>query len=64
MNDLTLSFNNVFLEACACVSGPKERKGPLKDYIDYSFDNERANKKSFKKKKKEMVRKCIELLFR
>lgn len=64
MKYLTLSFNNVFLEACACVSGPKEKNGPLGKYIDYSFDSERASQSSFEKGEKKMVSKCFEILFK
>ena len=64
MKYLTLSFNNVFLEACSCVSGPKEKEGPIGEYLDYSFLSERANQSSFEKGEKEMVSKCIEILFK
>ena len=42
----------------------KEKEGPIGEYLDYSFLSERANQSSFEKGEKEMVSKCIEILFK
>ncbi|MBE6132007.1 MAG: stage V sporulation protein AD [Erysipelotrichaceae bacterium] len=64
MNYLTLSFNNVFIRACSSVSGPKEKSGPLGNFFDYSFENERANQKTFEKGEVEMLKTSLEILLK
>lgn len=64
MSFLTLNFNDVFIKACATVSGPKEQNGPLGSYFDYSFSHERANQKSFEKGEQEMVTKALEIVLK
>ena len=64
MNYLTLSFNNVFIRACSSVSGPKEKSGPLGDFFDYSFENERADQKTFEKGEVEMLKTSLEILLK
>ena len=35
----SVEFNNVFLRSSAAISGPKEKKGPLGKFFDYSYDD-------------------------
>ena len=61
MSLLTVTYNNVFIKACASVSGPEEKKGPLGEYFDFSFDNIRAGEKTFEQGEQKMVSKAIEI---
>lgn len=41
--------NPPFIKAAACIVGPKEGEGPLKDYFDEVIDNEMYGEKSWEK---------------
>ncbi|MDD6302069.1 MAG: stage V sporulation protein AD [Bacillales bacterium] len=58
----TIFYNDVYLLDTATVSGPKESKGPLKEYLDFSYERELANASSFEKAELEMVNKTLSIL--
>ena len=35
----SVEFSKVFLRSSAAISGPKEKKGPLGEFFDYSYDD-------------------------
>ena len=44
-----LTFDNVYINTTATVSGPKEYEGPLGNYFDFHYKDLRLNQKSFEK---------------
>ena len=57
----TIYFNNIFLISSATVGGPKEKEGPLGEYLDYCYDDMMANQDSYEKGESEMISKAISL---
>lgn len=56
-------FNQVFLQEAISVSGPKEEKGPLGKYFDYSFDTLEMGEASWEHAEIKMMKKALDLLF-
>ena len=42
---MTFKFNNVYVANTGCVTGPYEKKGPLGNKFDKSYDEEKVVKK-------------------
>lgn len=57
----SLKFENVYLKSSAVVVGPKESKGPLEKYFDYSFLKLNCNEKSWEKAEIKMYNTAISL---
>lgn len=57
----TFKFNNVFIISSATVSGPKEKEGPLGNYIDYSYDDVMAGTSSFELGESKMITLAMQL---
>ena len=47
MSNLTIIFNETYLNETSVVSGPKEKEGPLGNYFDYSFKSELASEDTY-----------------
>lgn len=62
VKDFSYSFNDVFLENCASVSGPLEKKGPLGNFFDRSYKTLRLNKKSFEQAEIKMQKDVLDIL--
>lgn len=45
----SLSFENVYIKSSATISGPREKKGPIGDYIDKSYPNLSCEESSWEK---------------
>lgn len=43
----SIEFNRVYLRSCAAVSGPKEGKGPLGNYLDFSYKDNYIGQESW-----------------
>lgn len=56
----TLKINNVYLKAKYTVASKKEKEGPLKEYIDYFFDDNYCNEKSFEKAEQRLNKVAID----
>lgn len=57
----TCYYRNLFLISSSTVSGPKEKEGPLGQYIDFSYEDIMAGKSSYEKGESEMISKVISL---
>lgn len=57
----TTFFNDVYLYSSSTISGPKEKEGPIGEFIDYSFDDEMAGKDSYEKGESKMIDQAISL---
>ena len=57
----TYKFNNVYIISSATVSGPKEKEGPLCNYIDYSYDDAMAGTLSFEQGESKMIMTALQL---
>lgn len=55
----SLEFNNVFLKSSGVVSGPKEKDGPLGNYIDYTFDDLHCDGDSWEAAEMNLMRKAL-----
>ncbi len=58
----SLSFDSVFVENTAVVTGPKEKNGPYGNYFDYSYDNNYCNEKTWEKAEIALVKKAFEII--
>lgn len=61
---MTFKFNNVYVENTGCVTGPYEKKGPLGNKFDKSYDNLYINEKSFEDAEVRLFEESIEILLR
>lgn len=58
----SLCFSNVYFNNSSVVVGPKESKGPLKQYFDYCFDDLYCNESSFEKAEIKMYKTSFDIL--
>lgn len=56
----TIRLKNVYLKAKYTVASKKEKEGPLKDYIDYLFNDNYCNEKSFEKAEQRLNKVAID----
>lgn len=61
---MTFKFNNVYVENTGCVTGPYEKKGPLGNKYDKSYDDLYINEKSFEDGEVRLLEESIEILLR
>lgn len=57
----TVTFKDTYLYSSSTISGPKEKKGPIGEYIDYSFDDEMAGKDAYEKGETKMIDQSLSL---
>ncbi len=57
----TIYFQNTYLYASSTISGPKEKEGPIGEFIDYSFPDEMAGKDSYEKGESKMIDQALSL---
>lgn len=57
----TYRFQNVYIISSSTVSGPKEKEGPLGNYIDYDFSDIMAGMNSFESGESKMILTAIQL---
>ncbi len=57
----SIIFNNVYLKSSAVVVGPKEEKGPLSKYFDYTFNDLKCNEISWEKAEMKMYNTAFDL---
>lgn len=58
----SIQYDNVYLKAAACVSGPKEADGPLGEYYDASYPNLYCEQDTWEKAEIQMLRDAFELV--
>ena len=61
---MTFKFDNVYVNNTACVTGPYEKKGPLGNKFDKSYDDFYCNEKSFELAEVRLMEESIEILLR
>ena len=61
---MTFRFDNVYVDNTACVTGPYEKKGPLKTKFDKSYDDLYMNEKTFEDAEVRLMEESIEILLR
>ena len=59
--DKTILFNDAYMHQYACVAGPTEKAGPLKDGFDLTYDDLYAGEKTFEKAERAMQTKTQDL---
>lgn len=64
MSNLTIIFNETYLNETSVVSGPKEKEGPLGNYFDYSFKSELASEDTYEKAEIEYSKASLSILFK
>lgn len=52
-------FNDVYLKSSGVVSGPKEKSGPLGDYIDYNFNDLYCGMNSWEEAEMNLMRQAL-----
>lgn len=55
----SIAFDNVYLKSSGTVAGPKEKAGPLGDYIDYTFDDLHCSGNSWEDAEMNLMRKAL-----
>lgn len=53
-------FKNVYLRAASTISGPKEKKGPLGQYFDYSYSDNHCNAENWEQAEIKMQQNAID----
>ncbi len=61
---MTFNFDNVYIEECATVCGPYEKKGPLKKYFDKTYDDLYFGEDSFEKAEIKLVKDSLVMLLK
>lgn len=56
----TIKLKNVYIKAKYTVASNKEKEGPLKEYIDYFFNDNYCNEKSFEKAEQRLNKVAID----
>ena len=59
---MTISFNNVYIKEKAVVGGPYIKDGPLKKYLDCTYDDFYDGEKTFEDAEIKELNKCIDIL--
>lgn len=60
---MTINFNNIYIKDKAVVGGPYIKDGPIKKYLDYSYNDFYDGEKTFEDAEIKELNKCIEILF-
>ncbi len=55
----SIAYDNVYLKCWGTASGPKEKAGPLKEYIDYGFKNLYCDELSWETAEMNLMRKAL-----
>ena len=55
----SIVFDSVFIKSFAATSGPKEKSGPIGEYIDYSFDDLYCGKDNWEEAEMNLMRKAF-----
>lgn len=59
---MTISFNNVYIKEKAVAGGPYIKDGPLKKYLDCTYDDFYDGEKTFEDAEIKELNKCIDIL--
>lgn len=60
---MTIYYNNVYIKDKTVVGGPYIKDGPIKKYLDYSYNDFYDGEKTFEDAEIKELNKCIEILF-
>ena len=61
---MTFSYNNVFINEVATVTGPYEAKGPLSKYFDYSYNDLYFNANTWEQAESKSIIYAIDILLK
>lgn len=61
---MTFYYKNVYLEETATITGPYEKKGPLRNYFDKTYDDLYMGEKSFEKAEIKLVKDSLVMLMK
>lgn len=61
---MTFKYNNVYVKDATTVAGPYEKKGPLKDYFDKTYDDLYFGEDSWEKAEIKLVKDSLNLLLK
>lgn len=61
---MTFKYNNVYVKDSTTVAGPYEKKGPLKDYFDKTYDDLYFGEDSWEKAEIKLVKDSMNLLLK
>ncbi len=56
----TIKFQNVYVQSRGTAAGPTEKKGPLKNYFDTSYDDLYCGEESFEKAERVLLKDAID----
>ena len=61
---MTFKYNNAYIKDVATVAGPYEKKGPLRQYFDKTYDDLYFGEDSWEKAEIKLVRDSLDILLR
>lgn len=61
---MTFKYNNAYIKDAATVVGPYEKKGPLRQYFDKTYDDLYFGEESWEKAEIKLVRDSLDILLR
>lgn len=61
---MTFKYNNAYIKDAATVAGPYEKKGPLRQYFDKTYDDLYFGEDSWEKAEIKLVRDSLDILLR
>lgn len=61
---MTFKYNNAYIKDAATVAGPYEKKGPLRQYFDKTYDDLYFGEESWEKAEIKLVRDSLDILLR
>ena len=59
---MTFKFNNVYVNGTSTVTGPYEKRGPLGNKFDKSYDDLYTGEKSWEKAEVKLLEESIDIL--
>ena len=61
---MTFKYNNVYVEDTSTICGPYEKKGPLNNYFDKTYNDLYFGEKSFEKAEIKLVKDCLVMIMK
>ena len=60
---MTFEYKNVYINETAIITGPYEKKGPLVNYFDKSYDDFYFGTKTWEQAEQKLIEEAVDLLF-
>lgn len=61
---MTIKYKNVYINETATIAGPFEKKGPLKKYYDFTYDDFYMGAKTFEQAESKLIEESVSILLK